>query len=45
MKAAISHKLVCLTEPFTVGCRAARRAMPKQEDMDKALNVTIRFDK
>lgn len=27
---AISDKLACLIEPFTVGCRAARRAMPKQ---------------
>lgn len=25
----ISNKLACLIEPFTVGCRAARRAQPK----------------
>lgn len=26
----ISDRLACLIEPFTVGCRAARRGMPKQ---------------
>lgn len=26
----ISDRLACLTEPFTVGCRAARRSAPKQ---------------
>ena len=28
----ISDKLACLIEPFTVGCRAARRAVPKEEE-------------
>ena len=27
---SISDKVACLIEPFTVGCRAARRAQPKQ---------------
>ena len=27
--AAIPDKIACLTEPFTVGCRAARRSVPK----------------
>ena len=27
---SISDKVACLIEPFTVGCRAARRAHPKQ---------------
>lgn len=28
----ISDKLACLIEPFTVGCRAARRSSPKQKE-------------
>lgn len=29
---AISDRLACLIEPFTVGCRAARRALPKEAE-------------
>ena len=29
---AISDRLACLTEPFTVGCRAARRSEPKENE-------------
>lgn len=29
---SISDKTACLIEPFTVGCRAARRAKPKQNE-------------
>lgn len=28
----ISNKVACLIEPFTVGCRAARRGQPKKHD-------------
>ncbi len=30
--AAISDRLACLIEPFTVGCRAARRSAPKERE-------------
>lgn len=29
---AISDRLACLIEPFTVGCRAARRSQPKENE-------------
>lgn len=29
---SISSRLACLIEPFTVGCRAARRSMPKENE-------------
>ena len=45
---AITDKMAALIEPFTVGCRAARRGMPqkgeKAADVDNALNVIIKFE-
>lgn len=29
---SLSNRLACLIEPFTVGCRAARRSMPKENE-------------
>ena len=39
----ISDRLACLTEPFTVGCRAARRSAPKQGERVRILSAFSKY--